>query len=197
MSSDPPADTAPKASPDSLPSAVGGPAERSVGQMREEFGSTVTGLKQKYGTLLEQRDLQIRDLADKLAKGPPKEPKRRMLIVDDAGSTGEMVNHYLEGYPVDVVYVAAAQARDRLGSEEYDVILVEAAGVIDPGMDGLALGRQLCESGDQQSVVVMSSRPGDRIKNLVEADGAIFLRKPFRRSQLLELMRGALRKEKE
>jgi len=196
MSSHPVADASPAAAAGSIEGDIDGHGERSVGQIREEFGSTVAELKQKYGTLLEQRDRRIQDLAAKLAQGPPEEPKRRVLIVDDAASTGEIVNHYLEGHPVEVVHIAAAQAPDALGSHEFDAIMIEAACVIEPGVSGLALCRQLCESGDRKNVVAMSSRPGDTVKTCVEEAGAMFLRKPFGRAQLVGLMRGALRKEK-
>jgi len=196
MSSLPVADAPPDAAARGMEGESDGHGERSVGQIREDFGSTVAELKQKYGTLLEQRDRRIQDLAAKLAEGPPEAPKRRVLIVDNAASTGEIVNHYLEGLPVEVVRVAGDQAPDILRSQEFDAIMIEAACVIEPGVSGLALCRQLCESGDRKNVVAMSSRPGNSIRTCVEEAGAMFLRKPFERAQLVELMRGALVKEK-
>jgi CheY-like chemotaxis protein len=175
---------------------VGGHDERSVGQIRENFGLTVAELKQKYGLLLEQRDRRIEDLAAKLAEGPPEKPKCRVLIVDDAESTAAIVNRYLQGFPAEITHIAAAQAREHVRSYEYDAILIEVAGVIEPGVDGMTLCRQLCEGGDRKYVVAMSSRPGDRVKNRVEKAGANFLRKPFRRAQLVQLMQNTLLREK-
>jgi CheY-like chemotaxis protein len=175
---------------------VDGHNARSVGQVREEFGVAVAGLKQKYGSLLEQRDRWIKDLAARLTQEPPEKPRRRVLIVDDAESTVAIVSRYLEGYPVEIAHVAAAQARERLRSHEYDAILVEVACVIEPDVDGMTLCRKLCEGGDRKLVVAMSSSPGDKVKNCVAEAGAIFLRKPFQRAELVKLVQNMLPGEK-
>lgn len=196
MSDHYPEETPPNTATGDMVDNINGLGERSVGEIREEFGSTVTDLKQKYGQLLEQRDRQIRDLSTQLAQAPPVEAKHRVLIVDSAKSTAAIVNHYLEGHPVEIVQVAAGKATEALRSNEYDAIMVETACIVKPGVNGVTLCRQLCEGGDRKTVVAMSSRPGDRIKTSVENAGAMFLRKPFGRSQLVELMRGVLPKEK-
>jgi len=165
---------------------------RPLGQIKEDFRNTIEEIKKKFGLLLELRDRQIKDLTEKLARAERERPKPRLLIVDDAKSTGQIVNRYLEGQRVEVVQVAGDQARKRLGSEDYGAIMLEAASIIEPRVDGLGLCRELCEQGRGGSVIVMSSRPGDRIKGRVEQAGAMFLRKPFQRDQLVRLMRSAV-----
>jgi CheY-like chemotaxis protein len=195
MSNQPFLDDLPAGTAGSMDADAGADGERSVGEIRDEFGSTVSQLKQKYGQLIEQRDRQIQHLASRLAQGPAKQRKRRVLIVDDAKSTAEIVSHYLAGYPITLAHAAAAAALGAVRAHEYDAIFAEAAAVIEPGVDGLTFCRQLCEGSDRKNVVAMSSRPGDRIRESAEKAGVLFLRKPFQREQLLALLRGMLPKE--
>jgi CheY-like chemotaxis protein len=195
--SDPPlAEAAAGAVPEQIPTEVGASTERSVGEIREEFGSTVVEIKQRYTLLLDERERRIKELATKLAQGPSKPPPRHVLIIDDAESTGAIAVCYLKAEAVEVTRVAAAGARAALQSRAHDAVLIEATCVIEPGVDGLTLARQLRDGGDGKPVVVMSSRPGDKVRVCVEQAGAMFLRKPFGRAQLLELVRGTLLKEK-
>ncbi len=171
---------------------------RTVEEIRGDFGNTVQEIKEKYTALLELRDRKIQRLEGTLARGARQEAKRRLLLViDDAQSTAEIMGRYLQGRPVKIVCVAGRQALEQLRLRDYDEIVIEAACVVEPDVDGLALFQQVCEDGGSENVIVMSSRPGDSIRNAVEQAGARFLRKPFRPEQLLELLGGAFLGEQE
>ncbi len=113
--------------------------------------------------------------------------------MDDSESTAEIVNRYLHGQPIEVVSVRGAQAREHVRSQKYDVIMLEAASPIEADVDGVSLCLELCEKGKAERIIVMSSRPGDKIKTLAEGAGAAFLRKPFRREHVVQLLRDILR----
>lgn len=195
MSVEPVVDAPPAAMPGKTERGTDGHNDRSLGEIREGFGSTVSDLKQRYGLLLEQRDRQIKDLTTKLIQGPPEKPKRRVLVVDDARSTAEIVSHYLEGHAVEVIQIAASGTAEAIIADEYDAMMIEAACVVEPGVDGAGLCRRLCAQENHKTLILTSSRPGDKVKNDAEKAGARFLRKPFRRAQLLELIRETLLKE--
>ncbi len=170
-------------------------AREKARKAASDYDKTVEEIKENYDLLLDLRDHKIEELNEKLANRTHETVKLRLLVVDDAESTSEIMNRYLEGQPVEVVCVAGNQALDHLRCENYDAIMIEATNPIEPNVDGLALCRKLCGSGKGESVIVMSSRPGDKLKNSVAEAGAAFLRKPFRRWQLIELMRNVLLKE--
>ena len=166
-----------------------GAAGKTFDHIKEEFVEEVEQIKEKWSLLLDLRDRRIKDLEGKMAQGKQEEPESPLLVVDDADSTAQILNRYLQGQQVAVLHVVGDQARDHIDSRNYAVILIEATGVVEPNVDGLALSQQLCEAGKGNNVVVMSSRPGDAIKHRVEQAGATFLRKPLRREQVVQLVR--------
>ena len=179
------------------PVAAGLDHGRDIADIRQDFGNTVEDIKEKFVVLLDLRDRKIEQLEEKLAEGKKDQAKRRLLLIDDAESTREIVNWHLQNEPVEMVSATADKAREHLCSGDYDVIMIEATVRIGPDVDGLALCGELCGKGGDQSVIVMSSHPGERIRNSVEQAGAVLLQKPFRREQLLKLLRGTLLAEKE
>jgi CheY-like chemotaxis protein len=174
-----------------------GSTGRPVQDIKEEFGNTVEEIKDKFGLLLELRDRKIGQLEEKLATRRPQRTKSRILIVDDSQSTAEIVDRYLHGQPVELVSVTGSQALEHVHSQEYAAIMLEAASSIEADVNGISLCQELCEGGKAERVIVMSSRPGDKIKNLVEGAGAAFLRKPFSREHVVQLLRDVLHRNVE
>ena len=167
-------------------SAVDTKHDRPIAEIQQEFGQTIEDVKQRFGLLLDLRDQRIQELQGELAGAAREKPKPRLLIVDDAESTPEIFHRYLEGQHVELSWTAADEASSHLDSQSYDCVIVEATSVIAPDVDGLDVCRSLCEAGRADKVIVMSSRPGDGAKNTIEEVGARFLRKPFRRAELIK-----------
>ncbi len=178
-------------------SKAGGGSGRPIQAIKEDFSNTVGDIKNRFGLLLDLRDRKIKQLEEKLAKGVPPTTKARLLIVDDAESTSQIVGRYLHGQPVEIVSATGHEALEHVHAHKYDAILLEAVSSIQAGVDGLSLCQELCEKGNAAKVVVMSSRPGDRIKNLAEDAGAGFLRKPFKREHVVQLLRNILSRKVE
>lgn len=178
----------------------GRPADKyrnGLDEVKREFGDTVKEVQEHFRVLLELRDDRIAVLDQELAKAQQQRANARVLLIDDAESTVEITDRHLEEYPIDVVGVGGSQAADHLRSESYDAIMIEATSSIKPGVDGMGLFQELCESGKGRSVVVMSSRPGEKIRHAVERAGGAFLRKPFEREQLVGLVSQIVLREKE
>lgn len=192
MSDDSVAQAAPRKPPDDgavPPTDV--KRERSVETIRKDVDDTIVDIKEHFGLLLKLRDRKITDLETKLEGSTRENARRLILVVDDAESTPDIMKRYLEGQPVDVVCVGGDRAMDHVEAEDHEVVLIEAAVAVGPDVDGMALCRELCEKDKGERVIVMSSRPGNTIKNAVERLGAGFLRKPFGRAELVQLVRNA------
>jgi CheY-like chemotaxis protein len=169
--------------------SVADTAKEKAGAAGRQYDSAIEEIKENFGMLLELRDRKISELQGKLAKRTAEAVKPRLLVVDDAESTSAIMGWYLDGQAVEVVCVAGSQALERLRSEIFDAIILEASTSVAADVDGMALCRELCGSGQGNTVIVMSSRPGNRIRDSVEKAGAIFLRKPFKREEVVEIVR--------
>lgn len=162
---------------------------KSVSDLREDFGHTVSEIKQKFTLLLDLRDQRIKDLEGRIGLEKQEKPNACLLVLDDAQSTTDLLERYLAALPIDVIHVPGDQAHDRFAADDHATIMIEAACSIEPGVDGLSLCRQLCEEGKGDRVIIMSSRPGDTVKKSTEQAGAFFIRKPFRREQLAKIIK--------
>ena len=162
---------------------------KKAGDAQERCDGIVQEIKEHYDLLLDLRDREIGELKGKLAKRPPAAVKPRLLVVDNAQSMSAIMNRYLEGQTVEVVCVAGSQALAQLRLGAFDAIMLEASTYVSEKVDGLTLCHGLCNEGLGHIVVVTSSRPGDRIRNSVEQAGARFLRKPFKRKDVVEILR--------
>ena len=177
--------------------SVADSALEKAGEARQRCDSTIEEIKENYDLLLEVRDRKIKELQGKIAEGTPETVKPRLLVVDDAESTSAIMNRYLDGQPVEMVCVAGSQSLEQLRSGVFDAIMLEASTSVSEKVDGLTLCQALCKKGKESIVVVTSSRPGDKIKHSVEEAGARFLRKPFKRDEVIEIVRSTcLRKRK-
>lgn len=168
---------------------TGGDSSPRAQDIKQDLGNAVGEIKNRFGLLLELRDRKIKKLEQKLASKGSQRAKSRLLVVDDSASTAEILNRHLNGQPVEVVSVEGKQALEHVHSERYHAIMLEATSSIEADVDGLSLCQELCRTGKAENVIVMSSYPGDRVKDLVEEAGAAFLRKPFRREHVVQLLR--------
>jgi len=126
----------------------------------------------------------------------------RLLLVEDDRMIGEGLRAALrlEGHAVDWVRDAAA-ARATLGSERFDLVLLDrglpgsgAAGA-EP-TDGLLLLRELRERRDTTPVIVLTARDaaGDRVKGL-DSGADDYLVKPFELDELNARIRAVMRRQ--
>lgn len=175
--------------PTATPSEVLQDHDESVDSIKDRVDGKITDIKDHFGLMVDRRDRKITDL--KASNAP-----RRLLIIDDAQSTVDILKGYLKGQRINVVGCSGKLARGLLESENFDAIMIEESVVVEAKVNGLALCRELCDKGRGKNVIVMSSRPGDKIKNSVEQAGAVFLRKPFNGLALVQRVRDALVREK-
>ena len=171
-------------------SETGRDYDEPVDAIRERVDGKIDDIKLRFGSIVDAEERKVAELETKHAK------RRRLLVVDDAQSTEDILNGYLEGQPVEIFCTSGNRARALLDSEDYDAIMIEASVVIEPGVEGLDLCRELCGGGKVKSVIVLSSHPGDRIRESVEQAGAAFLRKPFKGLELMRLIGQMLLGEK-
>ncbi len=172
-------------------------AREKASEAGRQCDSALEEIKDNFGLLLELRDRKIRELERKLAEEATEAAKPCLLVVDDAESTSAILHWYLDGKAVEVVCVAGSQALEQIRSQSYDAIMLEASTCVAADVDGMDLCRELGKKGLGDTVIVMSSRPGDRVKNAVEQAGAMFLRKPFKREEVVQIVRNVpLRRKK-
>ncbi len=171
--------------PAEAPSEVLQDYDESVDAITDRVDGKITDIKQHFGLIVDRRDRKITELQASSAR-------RRLLVIDDAQSTVDILKGYLKGQRINVVGCSGKLARGLLESENFDAIMIEESVVVEAKVNGLVLCRELCDKGKGKSVIVMSSRPGDKIKNSVEQVGAAFLRKPFKGLELVRRVRDAL-----
>ncbi|MBF0243992.1 MAG: response regulator transcription factor [Planctomycetes bacterium] len=150
-------------------------------------------LRENFTTMLQLKDRRIAELEKQLAAVPKPAVKKglKMLLIDDAESTHEIVAEYLKQKNVQLTAIRGEKAMSaQLG--EFEVIMVEAACGVKKDIDGLELCRRLAGKGWSKRLVVLSSRPGEEIKQLAEEKELLFLRKPFRRSDLIAVLKHIL-----
>ncbi len=185
-------DRSPQASagqaPAVAPSEVPQDHNESADVIKDRVDGKITDIKQHFDLMVDRRDRQITELKVSNAE-------RRILVIDDAQSTVDILKGYLKGQRIELVGCSGKLARDILESGDHDAIMIEESVVVEAKVDGLALCRELCDKGKGKKVIVMSSRPGRKVKNSVERIGALFLRKPFKGLDLAQCVRSALLRE--
>jgi diguanylate cyclase len=121
--------------------------------------------------------------------------KARLLLLDDDTSMQKLIGAILRqaGYRVDIVAVGA-QAIEKIGSEEYDGLLLD---VMTPTEGGLTVIRHLREKNPKliQRVVLVTASPESVLKGV---DKEIFgvVRKPFQPEELLGTIERLVAKKK-
>jgi two-component system OmpR family response regulator len=129
------------------------------------------------------------------AKLKNREPAMRLLLVEDDLTLGDAVRAFLrsQGHAVDwVTNLAAARA---LGSEAFDVILLDWRLPDGSGVDWLRQLRTRRGEHSQTPVLLLTARDslGDRIEGL-DAGADDYLVKPFQLAELAARIRAASRR---
>jgi CheY-like chemotaxis protein len=117
----------------------------------------------------------------------------KILIIEDDPELQELYTMMLESVDCELVRAFdGREALDRLTDPLPDLVILDILLDKVMGNEVLAQMRQDCRYADI-SVVVVSVLSADRCEDLISMDErTVFLRKPFRREELLEAVRGAL-----
>ncbi len=114
-------------------------------------------------------------------------------MVDDDFAIRELLRHMLgeEGYEVSVA-ANAAEARVLIGRQSFDVVLCD---IQMPGESGLSLAAHLASEYPDTAPVMITALDDPDVAESTVAFGAFgYILKPFRRTELLTTVRGALRR---
>ena len=125
--------------------------------------------------------------------GNPTPPTGRVLVVEDDQSVRDAVTRALryEGYDVRTA-VNGEDGLAHVAEDDPDVVVLD---VLMPGLDGLAVCRQLRAEGDLRPVLMLTARHEvtDRVAGL-DAGADDYLVKPFALDELLARLRALLRR---
>jgi len=117
----------------------------------------------------------------------------RVLVVDDERGVANYVARALieESFAVDVAGDGMS-ALEMASEHQYDVIVLD---ILLPGLDGIAVCRQLRERRDTTPVLILSARDmvEDRVRGL-DAGADDYLVKPFAIEELTARLRALLRR---
>lgn len=116
----------------------------------------------------------------------------RLLLVDDEPSIREPLADYLieQGFAVDAA-ASAAEARTRIASADYDLIVSD---IMMPGEDGLSLTRFL-RATSTVPVILLTARAEDMEKIVgLEMGADDYVAKPFNPRELVARIRTVLRR---
>ncbi len=136
-------------------------------------------------------DFHMPDLRSRGAGSGP-DAGVRLLVVDDEPRILDFLRRALvaHGYEVDTV----ADGRDALralGEHDYDLVLLD---LMMPGVDGLAVLRELNEGGGGPPILVLSARSDVHVKvSCLELGAADYLTKPFALVELVARIRTRVR----
>ncbi|MFM6853003.1 MAG: response regulator transcription factor, partial [Sphingopyxis sp.] len=114
----------------------------------------------------------------------------RLLLVDDEQSIREPLSDYLlgQGFAVDVA-ASAAQARERLATGRYDLVISD---VMMPGEDGLSLTRHL-RAAHGLPVILLTARTEETERVIgLEIGADDYVAKPFGPRELVARIRAVL-----
>jgi DNA-binding NtrC family response regulator len=126
----------------------------------------------------------------------PRTRKQRILIVDDDQNILEVISTGLQdaGYLVDTAR-NANEAVEKSGTNFYNLALVD---IRLPDIEGIKLLARLKEARPEMITIILTGYP--TLQNAVEAvnNGAdAYLLKPVRMNDILEVVRGKLKKQEE
>src|SRR2546423_525885 len=116
----------------------------------------------------------------------------RALLVEDDRKLAALLAEFLGQHAVEAVIAPdAAAALQHLGSDKFDIILLD---LMLPGMDGLTLARKIRERWAMPLIMVTArGDDADKIVGL-ELGADDYLAKPFNPRELLARIRAVLRR---
>jgi DNA-binding response OmpR family regulator len=117
----------------------------------------------------------------------------RLLLIDDDARLAELLREYLTPQDVALVHAGGGQAGlAALAGGGYDAVLLD---VMMPGLDGLAVLRQIRDGGDRVPVLMLTARgdEADRVVGL-ELGADDYVAKPFSPRELLARVRAVMRR---
>ncbi|MGH9406739.1 MAG: response regulator [Terriglobia bacterium] len=117
----------------------------------------------------------------------------KVLVVDDDAASRELLSEVLttNGYAVGLVESAEAARALLSQGETYQIVIADLRM---PGGNGLELLRELRNQYPKQEIILMSSFISGTERKLALASGAAgLIEKPFRLSELLDLVAGVAR----
>lgn len=122
---------------------------------------------------------------------------KRLLIVDDELILRTLICDMLSGagYAVDMAE-NGMDALQKLNKDNYNLVISD----IDmPQMDGITLYRRITEISEdlKKRFLFMTGNQSDDIKSFFEQNGCEYLTKPFKMSDLISRIDGALNREEE
>lgn len=118
--------------------------------------------------------------------------RERVLVVEDEPGVRVLVETVLNkaGYSVHSAAHPAEALQYANPGESIDILITD---VVMPGMNGVALARELCKSRPHLRVLFMSGFADDAIEHHgALSDGQAFLQKPFTRLELAQKVRDVL-----
>jgi DNA-binding response OmpR family regulator len=117
----------------------------------------------------------------------------RVLLIDDDARLAELLVGYLGPQGITLVHAGGGQAGlAHLQSGGFDAILLD---VMMPGLDGLAVLRELRKAGHRTPVIMLTARgdEADRVVGL-ELGADDYVAKPFSPRELLARLRAVVRR---
>jgi two-component system, OmpR family, response regulator len=117
----------------------------------------------------------------------------RLLLIDDDARLAELLREYLTPQDVALVHAGGGQAGlGALAGGGFDAVLLD---VMMPGLDGLAVLRQIRDGGDRVPVLMLTARgdEADRVVGL-ELGADDYVAKPFSPRELLARVRAVMRR---
>ena len=117
----------------------------------------------------------------------------RVLLIDDDARLAELLVGYLEPQGIALVHAGGGQAGlAHLQSGGFDAVLLD---VMMPGLDGLAVLREIRKAGHRVPVIMLTARgdEADRVVGL-ELGADDYVAKPFSPRELLARLRAVVRR---
>ncbi len=117
------------------------------------------------------------------------ERRYQVLAVDDSAFTLTILSTYLEGSEFEIVETArnGQEALERFRAAHPDLVLMD---LVMPGWSGEeTLQRLLEEAPDADVIMVSSMGTEDAVTRCLEIGAKDFLKKPFKKEELLDFLR--------
>jgi signal transduction histidine kinase/CheY-like chemotaxis protein len=156
-----------------------------VKQLVEMHGGAVTVESRVGHGSIFQFTLPMRQSAEKLPACEGRS-KRRLLVVDDDPDIRHFLQERLSAYGYEIETVAdGTHALHRLTTSPFDGMILD---ITLPGLDGLAVLREIRERSTMPIIMVTASGAKDRAVQAVSVGAQDYLLKPFDAGQLRQVV---------